>query len=87
MMTIDRRATRLTWKRCVLPETIPDRRELYFWMKRLTDLVLALTLLIVLSPLLLLIAMLTKVDSSGPALFSQERMGFDWRKCKRFSCF
>lgn len=43
--------------------------------KRTFDLVLATIGLIVLSPVLIAIAVLVKVDSRGPALFRQERVG------------
>src|SRR2546430_10629758 len=39
------------------------------------DVILACLLLILLSPLLLLIAILIKLDSPGPVIFSQERVG------------
>jgi lipopolysaccharide/colanic/teichoic acid biosynthesis glycosyltransferase len=42
---------------------------------RCVDVVIALTLLLVLSPLLALIALAIRLDSSGPALFRQRRLG------------
>ena len=50
---------------------------LYLRIKRLMDVVLSCILLILLSPLLLLIAVLIKLHSPGPVIFSQERMGYD----------
>jgi Undecaprenyl-phosphate glucose phosphotransferase len=47
--------------------------------KRLTDIVLSLVALIILSPLLLLIAALVRITSKGPVLYRQERMGLDGR--------
>lgn len=44
-------------------------------MKRLTDIFFSLILLSILSPLLLIISLVIKVDSKGPALFSQRRIG------------
>ena len=44
-------------------------------IKRVVDLIIALTMLIVLSPLILAIGILIKLDSKGPAIFSQERVG------------
>jgi exopolysaccharide biosynthesis polyprenyl glycosylphosphotransferase len=44
-------------------------------LKRLVDFVLATVLLVVLSPLLLLIALLIRVTSKGPVLYTQERIG------------
>lgn len=43
--------------------------------KRLFDLVVSSIALIVLSPLLLVLAILVKLDSPGPALFRQQRVG------------
>jgi lipopolysaccharide/colanic/teichoic acid biosynthesis glycosyltransferase/glycosyltransferase involved in cell wall biosynthesis len=48
---------------------------LYGTARRLVDLVGAGTLLIVLSPLLLVIAIAIRIDSSGPSLFRQRRIG------------
>lgn len=45
------------------------------YVKRLLDLLIALTGLIVLSPLMLLIALLIKLDSKGPVIFRQKRYG------------
>lgn len=49
-----------------------------FWqqnIKRVFDLVFALINILLLSPLLLLIALVTKMESKGPILYSQERVG------------
>jgi lipopolysaccharide/colanic/teichoic acid biosynthesis glycosyltransferase len=51
-----------------------EQKHTYFLCKRCIDFVISLLLLVVLSPLLLLIALLIKVDSAGPVLFKQERM-------------
>jgi len=53
-------------------------RRLYFWIKRLLDIIISFILLILLSPILLLIALLIKLDSPGPVIFVQERGGYDW---------
>jgi lipopolysaccharide/colanic/teichoic acid biosynthesis glycosyltransferase len=47
--------------------------------KRTFDFVAALLGLALLSPLLLLVALLIKLDSPGPALFRQERVGKGFR--------
>ena len=44
-------------------------------LKRGTDFLLSLTGLMVLSPLLLLIAILIKLESKGPVIFRQKRLG------------
>lgn len=48
-------------------------------LKRLLDVVAAVTLLILLSPLLLVTALLIKLTSPGPVLFAQERIGMNKR--------
>jgi lipopolysaccharide/colanic/teichoic acid biosynthesis glycosyltransferase len=51
------------------------RRPLQAAVKRLMDLVGSLTLLLVLSPLLLAVAIAIRLDSPGPILFRQHRLG------------
>lgn len=53
-----------------------SRRE-WFWpaLKRATDLVLAGLMLICLAPLFILVALAIRLDSPGPALFRQRRVG------------
>jgi lipopolysaccharide/colanic/teichoic acid biosynthesis glycosyltransferase len=46
-------------------------------LKRLFDIAASLTALVVLSPLLAAIALLVKLDSPGPVIFQQERLGRD----------
>ena len=48
--------------------------------KRLLDIVISLTLLIVLFPLFLIVALWIKVDSQGPVFFAQERIGLNKRR-------
>ena len=52
---------------------------MYMKNKRLMDIVLSLTGLILLSPLFLLLIVLIKLDSKGPVLFKQKRVGL--HKC------
>src|SRR5690349_23852911 len=51
---------------------------------RLFDLALAGVLLILLSPLLIIVAIAVALDSSGPVLFRQKRMGKDGRLFRVF---
>jgi sugar transferase (PEP-CTERM system associated) len=44
-------------------------------IKRIVDLVLAISMLTFFSPILLLVAIIIKLDSKGPIIFSQERVG------------
>jgi exopolysaccharide biosynthesis polyprenyl glycosylphosphotransferase len=49
--------------------------EAALFIKRVIDVVVSATALLVLSPLLLLTALTIRLESAGPALFSQERIG------------
>ena len=49
--------------------------SLYYYSKRAIDLILATIALVVLLPLVTIIALLIKLDSPGPILFVQERVG------------
>jgi lipopolysaccharide/colanic/teichoic acid biosynthesis glycosyltransferase len=48
-------------------------------MKRLVDMVMALTIFLLTWPVMILTALAVKLDSAGPALFRQERIGQDGR--------
>ena len=52
-------------------------------LKRVFDLVVGAVFTVLLSPLLLCIAIAIKLDSPGPVLFRQERLGRGW---SRFAC-
>ena len=54
--------------------------EIRLLLKRLTDVVLAAVALVALSPFMLLIAMLIRWTSPGPAIFRQERCGLNGRR-------
>lgn len=56
------------------------------FMKRVLDIVLSLIVLIVGAPVLILIAVAIRLDSPGPALFLQKRLGQSSGK-GRFPCF
>ena len=47
----------------------------YGVVKRILDLIFAILLLAVLAPIFLIIAIMIKIDSPGPVLFKQERVG------------
>ena len=53
-------------------------------VKRTFDLTLAITVALVLAPLLLLLAMLIRIDTRGPALFIQDRLGLDGKTFRMF---
>lgn len=49
--------------------------KVYELIKRATDIILSMIGLIILSPILLIVAIAIKVESKGPLIFSQERVG------------
>jgi putative colanic acid biosynthesis UDP-glucose lipid carrier transferase len=51
-------------------------------LKRLEDIVLSIIILILISPIMLLIALLIKLTSPGPVLFYQDRYGADGHQIK-----
>ena len=52
------------------------------YIKRVLDLILSLMALIILMPLMIIIAILIKIDSKGPVFFLQERLGKDGKVFK-----
>ena len=54
--------------------------EYLLLLKRLVDFLMALTLLVVLSPVLLMLALLIRLTSPGPVLYRQTRCGLGGRK-------
>jgi lipopolysaccharide/colanic/teichoic acid biosynthesis glycosyltransferase len=57
------------------PDIVTSDRALYFACKRAMDLTLAALLLLCASPVLVIIAIAIKLDSRGPVMFIQERVG------------
>ena len=57
--------------------TFTSRKAIYFYFKRLLDLFVSITALVILHPILLVICILIRLDSKGPIFFIQERMGKD----------
>jgi len=74
-----RPSTELGSARCVELQHGPLSPVALF-AKRALDIGLATTLLTVLSPLLLFVAIAIKLDSRGPAIFKQQRCGFNGRR-------
>jgi|tagenome__1003787_1003787.scaffolds.fasta_scaffold20989271_4 lipopolysaccharide/colanic/teichoic acid biosynthesis glycosyltransferase len=57
--------------------TFTNSKAIYFYYKRLLDLFVSITALVILHPILLVICILIRFDSKGPIFFIQERMGKD----------
>jgi Undecaprenyl-phosphate glucose phosphotransferase len=63
-----------------LPMVLLSSRPLAGWrmiIKRAMDFAISLTLLVLFAPVLLLAALLIKLDSPGPVIFRQQRFGFN----------
>ena len=62
------------------------KRLFYRFVKRSFDIIVALLMLILASPVMLIIAIAIKCDSKGPVIFKQDRMGKDQSvfKCYKF---
>jgi exopolysaccharide production protein ExoY len=69
-----------------MPLRQPGDRPIGGWSKRLLDIVVAITALILLSPLILIISLLILVTLKRPILFSHMRIGFNGRpfRCYKF---
>jgi lipopolysaccharide/colanic/teichoic acid biosynthesis glycosyltransferase len=63
---------------------VEDTRLGYCLLKRAIDVVCSLVGLIILSPILLIVAILIKLESKGNSIFSQERVGKDGKKFKMY---
>jgi putative colanic acid biosynthesis UDP-glucose lipid carrier transferase len=65
--------------RAPAPFAIPRTNRSYATLKRIFDLIVAIPLLILTAPLMLAIALLIRLDSSGPIIFRQARLGLGGR--------
>lgn len=64
-----------------MPVFITSQSEAgYFLLKRGVDILLSSLLLIILSPLLLIVSLLVVLDSPGPPIYSQKRVGCKFRR-------
>lgn len=57
---------------------------MYYFIKRILDTIIACVMLIVISPILLIVAIAVKLDSKGPAIFKQDRIGKDFKPFKMY---
>ena len=58
-------------------EQITAAIHFYDALKRIIDVILSIILIVAFSPIMLLIAVLIKISSKGPAIYKQKRMGKD----------
>ena len=61
-----------------------DEKIIYNFSKRILDLLLSLLALVILSPLLLIVAIVIKIESKGPIIFSQKRIGLNGQEFKMY---
>ncbi|OOM16552.1 sugar transferase [Clostridium saccharobutylicum] len=59
-------------------------RKLYCFTKRMIDIFGSVIGLVVLSPILLIIGIIVKIESDGPLIFSQERVGLNGKRFKMY---
>ncbi|MBU3134085.1 sugar transferase [Clostridium gasigenes] len=64
--------------------TIENENKLYLFSKRTLDIVASLIGLIVLSPIIVITGILIRIESKGPIIFSQKRIGLNGRKFKMY---
>ena len=56
----------------------------YKFFKRVIDIVCSLSGLLLLSPVLIIVSILIKLESDGPIIFSQDRIGYKGQKFKMY---
>lgn len=61
-----------------------ENRLIYNATKRLMDIILSLLGLILVSPIMLIVAILIKLESTGPIIFSQKRVGLNGKEFNMF---
>jgi lipopolysaccharide/colanic/teichoic acid biosynthesis glycosyltransferase len=78
--------TTATWAETLADRELPDlsagsshRRFIYLFLKRVLDLIVVLILACVAWPVVFLAAILIRLESKGPAIFVQERVGARYR--------
>ncbi|HBC30962.1 MAG TPA: multidrug MFS transporter [Clostridiales bacterium] len=68
-----------SWAKVKIHNTVSNKSHIsfqfYLLFKRFFDIVLSIIALIILSPLLLITAIAIKLDSDGPAIYEQKRVG------------
>lgn len=67
-----------------ITEEAKDKHVFYNVIKRLIDIIASACGIIVLSPILLIVSILIKVESKGPIIFAQERVGKDLKTFKMY---
>lgn len=74
MLERDGMSNELVDGRCTDADAYP-RRAVYYWLRGLVERTIVALLLVSIAPLIALLAVLVKITSPGPALYSQTRLG------------
>ncbi|AGX45197.1 sugar transferase [Clostridium saccharobutylicum] len=61
-----------------------ESRKLYCFIKRVMDILGSAMGLVILSPILLVIGIIVKIESKGPLVFAQERVGLNGKRFKMY---
>lgn len=61
-----------------------DKKPGYFRIKRIIDIIGALCGIILMSPVMIVVSIMIKLDSKGPVIFAQNRVGQDGRGFKMY---
>ena len=75
---------RLQVKEQEIVKSYNNEKVLYSIVKRSLDIIASLVGLILLSPIILIVAILIKLESKGPIVFSQKRIGLNKREFKMY---
>ena len=59
---------------------VPKKALSYYILKKVMDFAFSFIGIVVLSPILLLVSLMIKIDSKGPIIFKQERVGYKGKK-------
>lgn len=68
----------------LMEQTFPKKSRLYLGTKRIFDVLASCVGLVVLSPIMLVAAVMIKVEDGGPVFFVQERIGRDEKKFRMY---
>ncbi|WP_341479310.1 sugar transferase [Clostridium gasigenes] len=63
---------------------VESENKLYLFSKRTLDIIASLIGLIMLSPLILVVGILIRIESKGPIIFSQKRIGLNGKKFQMY---
>lgn len=56
------------------------KKSIYLYIKRVLDFIFSLIGLIIISPIMLIVAIAIKIESKGPVIFKQKRLGKDGKE-------